>query len=75
MFEVERRRGESFESLMRRFQTKMRSSGKLLQAKKVRFYAPKPNRNKRRKNAVERKRRSSLYAYNVKVGNIKEGDY
>lgn len=75
MFEVKRRKGESFEALMRRFQTKMRSSGKLLQAKKVRFYAPKQNRNKRRKNAIERKRRASLYEYNIKVGNIKEGDY
>lgn len=74
MFEVKRRKGESFESLMRRFQTKMRSSGKLLQAKKVRFYAPKPNRNKRRKDAVERRRRTELYEYNLKVGNIKENE-
>ncbi len=75
MFEVKRRKGESFEALMRRFQTRMRSSGKLLQAKKVRFYVPKPNRNKRRKNEVERKHRAGLYEYNLKVGNIKEGDY
>mgnify|MGYP001562151220 CR=1 FL=1 len=75
MFEVKRRKGESFEALMRRFQTRMRSSGKLLQAKKVRFYVPKPNRNKRRKNAVERKHRAGIYEYNLIVGNIKEGYY
>jgi len=70
--EVKKKRNESFESLMRRFQDKIRQSGKILQAKKIRFYAPKVNKNQRRKSAVERGRRAKTRDYLIKVGKLKE---
>lgn len=72
MSEVKRKRGESFEALLRRFQGKMRQSGKILQAKKVRFYRPAANKNQRRKSALERKRRAAVRDYLIKVGKLKE---
>lgn len=72
MAEVKRKRNESFESLMRRFQDKIRQSGKLLQAKKVRFYESPVNRNQRRQSAIERSRRTAVRDYLIKVGKLKE---
>ncbi len=36
--EVKRKKGESFESLLRRFSRRMQESGRMLQAKKIRFH-------------------------------------
>lgn len=72
MSEVRKKRGESFEALLRRFQGKMRQSGKILQAKKVRFYHPSVNKNQRRKSTLERRRRTQLREYLIKVGKLKE---
>jgi ribosomal protein S21 len=38
VLEVKRKDGESFESLIRRFTKKTIQSGKILQAKKIRFF-------------------------------------
>ena len=72
MSEVKRKKGESFESLLRRFQGKMRQSGKALQAKKIRFYAPSDSKNKRRKSSLERLRRTQRRDYLIKIGKLKE---
>lgn len=37
MAEVKRKKGETFDALYRRFQRRIQSSGKILQAKKIRF--------------------------------------
>ena len=53
MLEVKRKDGESFESLIRRFTKKTIQSGKILQAKKIRFFNKgKSKRDLERKNFV-----------------------
>lgn len=72
MLEVKRRKGETFDSLLRRFQRRVQSSGKVLQAKKVRFHAKDPNRNKRRDSALRRVEKRENYEYLSKTGQLKE---
>lgn len=72
MAEVKRKKGESFEALMRRFQNKVRQSGRILQAKKIRFYRQSLSRTQRRKSSLERQRRASVRDYLIKTGKLKE---
>ena len=44
MTEVKKRKGESFDSLFRRFKQRLQLSGRVLQAKKIRFYKEEPNK-------------------------------
>lgn len=72
MSEIKRKKGESFEAFLRRFQNRMRESGKILQAKKIRFHRHEPNKNQRRKSTLERRRRTLLRDYMKKIGKLKE---
>jgi len=55
--EVKRRDGESFESLLRRFNRKIQQSGVLVRARKIQFYEPPKSRNLIR---VSARRRTEL---------------
>ena len=57
MVEVKRKEGESFESLLRRFNRKIQQSGVLVRARRVQFYEPRKSRNLMR---VSARRRSEL---------------
>jgi len=70
--ELKRKKGESFEAFMRRFQNRMKESGKILQAKKIRFFSKEASRNTRRKSALEKGRRTELREYMRKIGRLKE---
>lgn len=72
MVEVKRKEGESFESLLRRFSKKTLESGKLLQAKKVKFY--KRPKSKREKRASAKRREVILHyrEYLRKIGKLDE---
>lgn len=72
MIEVKRRKSETFDSLLRRFQRRVQSSGKVLQAKKVRFWKKDPSRNKRRESALRREEKRISYEYQLKTGQLKE---
>lgn len=72
MSEIRRKKGESFEAFLRRFQNKMKQSGKILQAKKIRFYQRPASKNRRRQSALERNRRTLLRDYLKKIGKLKE---
>ncbi len=72
MLEVKRRKGETFDALLRRFQRRMQASGKIIQAKKVRFHKKDPNRNRRRDSALRRVEKGENYAYLAKTGQLKE---
>lgn len=54
MVEVKRKDGESFESLLRRFNRKIQQSGVLVRARKIRFYEPGKSRNLLREDALRR---------------------
>ncbi len=57
MVEVKKKEGESFESLLRRFNRKIQQSGVLVRARKIRFYEPPKSRRLMREDA---RRRSQL---------------
>lgn len=54
MVEVKRREGESFESLLRRFNRKIQQSGVLVRARRIQFYEPRKSRNLVRESARRR---------------------
>ena len=54
MVEVKKKDGESFESLLRRFNRKIQQSGVLVRARKIRFYEPGRSRNLLREDALRR---------------------
>lgn len=70
--QVHRRRGESFDGFMRRFSRKVQMSGRLLQAKKIRFYARPTSKNIQRDAALRREQRKGYFEYLEKVGKLDE---
>lgn len=68
MKEINRKKGESFESFLRRFNKIMLQSGRLIQARKNRYVSPKVNRNKRRGLALRKKKIESKMEYLEKIG-------
>lgn len=59
MVEVKRKEGESFESLLRRFNRKIQQSGVLVRARKIQFFEPPRSRNLLRVSARRRAELSS----------------
>lgn len=54
MVEVKRKDGESFESLLRRFNRKIQQSGILVRARRIQFFEPRKSRNLIRESARRR---------------------
>ena len=54
MIDVKRRKNETFDALLRRFQRRVQSSGTIIQAKKIRFHKKDGSKNKRRESALFR---------------------
>ncbi|MFH0928571.1 MAG: 30S ribosomal protein S21 [bacterium] len=72
MTDVKRKKSESFESLLRRFNRRMQESGRVLQVRKTRFYAEKPNKTQTRSSAIRRKDMREKREYMLKTGKLKE---
>ena len=72
--EARRKKGESFESFLRRFNKKLIQSGKLLQARKVRFFQDPVSKIKLREGALRRKDLTSKREYLRKIGKLDELD-
>ncbi|MBI5728244.1 MAG: 30S ribosomal protein S21 [Candidatus Magasanikbacteria bacterium] len=72
MSEVKRKKGESFESFMRRVKRQWQRSGKILQVKKVQFYEPHRSKNVKRKNALKRLKMTQQMQYLRKIGKLPE---
>ncbi|MBT4516734.1 MAG: 30S ribosomal protein S21 [Candidatus Komeilibacteria bacterium] len=70
MLEVKRKDGESFESLIRRFTRKTIQSGKILQAKKIRFFSKTDSKKKTRDTALRRRNITARFDYLKKVGKL-----
>ena len=71
MAEVKRKKSESFDALFRRFQRRVQSSGRVLQAKKIRFNQKDDNPSKRRSGALRREEKKEEYEYMVRAGKMK----
>lgn len=72
MLEVRRRDNENTESLLRRFSRKVQQSGVLLQARKIRFYERRKNRQRLREEAQRRAAFNAERERLVKLGEISE---
>jgi ribosomal protein S21 len=72
MVEVRRRKGETFESLLRRFKYRLQMSGRLLQARKIRFYQPTLNKTARKRAALRRLELQAYYEKLRKMGKLPE---
>ena len=74
MTEVQRKKGESFESFLRRFNKVMVQSGKLIQARRVRFLRPKMNSNRTRVKALRRNLIVQKREYLQRIGKLPDND-
>ena len=72
MAEVKRKDNESFESLIRRFTKKTLQSGKLLQARKIRFFKKKGNSLKLKSKALRSLKIEKKIDYLKKIGKFEE---
>lgn len=72
MAEVKRKKGETFESFLRRFNKKLQQSGRMIQTRKIRFYEKSANRNKLRATALRRLKIAEEREYLKKIGKLKE---
>ena len=72
MAEVKRKDNESFESLIRRFTKKTLQSGKLLQARKIRFFKKKGNSLKLKSKALRSLKIEKKIDYLKKIGKFDE---
>ncbi len=72
MAEVKRKKGETFESLVRRFTKKIQQSGRLLQSRKVRYHEKRKNKTAVRSAAARRDEIGSKREYLKKIGKLVE---
>lgn len=72
MIEVKRKKGETFESLLRRFQRRQQQSGVILEVRKNRFRAQSKSKNKLRESALRRVSKRDQYEYLLKTGQLKD---
>jgi ribosomal protein S21 len=72
--EVKRKQGESFESMLRRFGRRVQRSGKLLQAKKIRFHAQPKSKLEMRASALHRKKVQTLREHLYRIGKLRDED-
>jgi len=70
--EVKRRKGESFESLLRRYSRRLQQSGNALEARKLRHYTAKPTKNMLKTSAVRRMEIQAKRAYLTRIGQLVE---
>jgi len=70
--EVKRKKGESFEGLLRRFSRKVQQSGRILQAKKIRFRQKDKNKNQQKASALRRNEIKVKREYLKKIGRLPE---
>jgi ribosomal protein S21 len=75
VLEVRKKDNESFESLVRRFTKKTMQSGKILQAKKVRFYSKPKTRRALKESALRRQKITGKIEYLKKTGKLDETDF
>lgn len=69
---VKRRKGESFEALLRRFSRRTSASGNILEKKKKRYHQDAENKNAQKASALRRMEIAEKREYLMKVGKLVE---
>ncbi len=72
MVNTKRKKGESFESLYRRFSRRVQQSGSMLQVRKTRFRVEEPNKTKVKKSALRRLVSRARREYLIRIGQLDE---
>jgi len=73
--EVRRKKGESFDSMLRRFTKKVQDSGRLLQKKKIRYHKRKKSKTAVREAALRREYLKAKREYLLRTGQATEEDF
>lgn len=74
MVELKRKKGETFESFFRRFTRQLQRSGRLFQARKVRYFERPKSKTRLREDAQTRAGMRSKREYLRKIGKLPEED-
>jgi ribosomal protein S21 len=74
MSDIKRKKGESFEAYIRRVKQTWVRSGKILQARKVKFFMPKKSKNVMKNQAVSYSKKISKENYLRKTGKLPPED-
>lgn len=72
--QVEKKKGESFDAMFRRFSRRVQQSGKVLNVRAGRYFAKKQTKNKARASALRRIEMGEKREYMLKSGKLKEED-
>ena len=72
--EIKRKKNESFEAFFRRVKQGWLKSGKILQAKKIKFFVPKKSKGVQKKHAVQSSKIQSKTRYLQKIGKLPPDD-
>ena len=72
--DIKLRRGESFEAFIRRVKKRWLQSGKMLQARKVKFYVPKKSKNVQKNSTIRKMQMVSKTNYLRKIGKLPPED-
>jgi ribosomal protein S21 len=70
--DVKRKKGESFEAVYRRFSKRVQQSGRMIEARKIRFFADKPNKAKQKSSAIRRIQVGKKRSYLIRIGQLVE---
>ena len=70
--ESKRKKDESFESFLRRFNKRLQQSGTLLRARKLQHREDKKSRNRQKASALVARKLKSKAEYLKKIGKLKE---
>lgn len=72
MVQFKRKKGESFESFLRRFNKRLQQSGKLMEARKRRYHRDELNETKKKESALVSLKLKHTKEYLRKTGKLKE---
>jgi ribosomal protein S21 len=72
--ELKRKKNEAFESFMRRVKQQWQKSGKILQVRKIQYFAPNKSKNEQKKQAVNHSKMVSKKEYLQKIGKLPVDD-
>lgn len=72
MINAKRRKGETFESMIRRFNRLVIKSGKVISAKKKRFHQTEKNRNGEKASALKRMQLRGKMSHLRRIGKVEE---
>jgi len=70
--EFKRKKGESFEGFLRRFNKRLQQSGKLYLARQIKYLRPKKSREEQKKSALVGKKYREKKEYLRKIGKLEE---